>query len=139
MPSFQWFLDHLSQEWAVIQGAPVFAAIYALLAAFFIWLIQKWAYGTVITHKDGKIAHLEERLKMRDDQLSNKLQSTPPSEAQEIIRTLQAQLESMKPRRLTETQKAAIAKTSIARGGDNYTLVVLKEMGASDTGAYADD
>lgn len=76
---------------------------------------------------------------MRDDQLSNKLQSTPPGEAQEMIKALQAQLEAMKPRRLTEMQKAAIAKTSIARGGGNYTLVVAKDMGASDSGAYADD
>lgn len=123
----------------MIQGAPALAAAYALMATFVIWLIQRWAFGTVITHKDGKIAHLEERLKMRDDQLTNKLQSTPPGEAQELIRTLQTQIDAMKPRRLTDTQKASIARTAIARGGGSYSLTIIRDMASADSGAYAND
>jgi hypothetical protein len=108
MPSLQWILDQLGQQWAVIQGAPIIAIGYAALVAVLIWLIQRWAYGTLIAHKDGRIAHLEERVRMRDDQLSNKFQTTSPDEARELIATLQAQVKRLTPRRVSKANREAI-------------------------------
>lgn len=139
MPDFKVIAAYLAGEWAVIVSAPLTFVTQAIAIGVIMWLIQRWAYGTVISHKDGKIAHLEERLKMRDDQLSNKLQTTPPAEAQELIKALQSQIEAMKPRRLTEQQRTAISSGAIARGGATYNLSIVRDMGSADAEAYTDD
>ena len=89
VPDFSRFADWAAAEWAVIQGAPLAALMFFVIAFGLSWICQRWAYRTVIAYRDGKIAHLEERVRMRDDQLNNKLQTTPPDEAEKLIAKLQ--------------------------------------------------
>jgi hypothetical protein len=81
--------DYIASEWAVIRSAPVTFVAQTIIIFIVVWLLQRWVYGTIINHKDGRIGSLEERVRMRDDQLNNKIQNIPPEEAQKLIAKLQ--------------------------------------------------
>lgn len=91
-------LKYISSEAAVISKAPLTFAT-ALLGVFTVtYVIVRWAYATIISHRDAQIRSLEDRLKLRDDQLANKLASVPPNEAEAMIEELQRNLAELQPR-----------------------------------------
>lgn len=122
----------------IAQAPATFVAAVAIVgtAAF---LVASWAYSAIVAHHLARIASLEERLKLRDDQLADKVQNTPPEEAQKLIEALQAQLDGLKPRRIVEPQKTTLSRAAVGRGGDAYTLSILNDVSSPDGGAYASD
>ena len=76
------------------------------------------------------MAILQERIKLRDDQLSNKFNSTPPDEAKEIIKKLTDKLAKLLPRQLTEEQQKIIAQN--INISDKYTIEIGHDMSCSD-------
>jgi hypothetical protein len=88
---------------AVLAGALLFSTVIAFA------LRCRWK--GVVGHKDARIEALEERVRLGDDQLSNKLQTTPPDEARQMIDALQAQISRLAPRRVPETARSAILES----------------------------
>jgi hypothetical protein len=103
-------LKHLVEEAASISQAPLAFIACLLLAAAFMWIVLNWRYAAVAAHKNERIACLEERVKLRDDQLNNKVQSTSGDEARKLIEALQARVAELAPRTLTKEQRATITQ-----------------------------
>jgi hypothetical protein len=82
---------------SVLAGALIFSALFA-------WALR-WRWKGVVAHKDARIETLEERVKLRDDQL---IQSTSADEARQLIEALEARLDRLAPRRIPEGARPAI-------------------------------
>jgi hypothetical protein len=98
----------------IAQALPVFIVAVlagALLFSTLIALALRWRWRGVVGHKDARIEALEEHVRLRDDQLSNKLQTTPPEEARQMIDALQAQIARLTPRRVPEAVRPVILDT----------------------------
>lgn len=137
--SWETILRALASEGAVIAAAPLSFAAALLVASGLVFLIARWMYSTVIAHKDARISSLEERVKLRDDQLSDKFQSTPPDEAKALIAALQEQVAKLQPRGLTDAQKKAIASRVGPPDGSEWRLRVRWNGLAFDAEAYAEE
>lgn len=109
MPSLQDFQDFFAGEWVVVSGAPFGFAAAILAAALLLYWIFRARY-------QDRLDTLEQRLKLRDDQISqfqSKVGSTSPDEVKARIDALEARVHAIAPRRATEAQKASI-KADIA-------------------------
>jgi hypothetical protein len=118
------FLKYVAGEAAVIAQAPLIFAAAVIVVSGLAYAAARWAFGTVISQKDATIASLEARIKLRDDQLANKLQSTPPDEAKSIIQSLEARLNKLAPRRLERDHVEAIANRIGLPSGTTYKIAV---------------
>jgi hypothetical protein len=133
------FLRYVAGEAAAIAQAPLifFAAVVAVCGVAY--AIARWAYSTIIAHKDAVIASLEARVKLRDDQLANKLESTPPDEARAMIAALQDQVAKLQPRRLTEPQRQAFIDGARAPSGSEWRIKIRWYGLVADAEMYARD
>jgi hypothetical protein len=103
-------LKHLVEEAAAISRAPLAFIACLLVPATIIWIVLNWRYAAVAAHKNERIASLEERVKLRDDQLNNKVRSISADEARKLIEALQARVADLAPRTLTKEQRATIVQ-----------------------------
>ena len=102
----------ISKGWVVIAGAPVQFIGSVISLGTIAYLASRWRYkATIDGHKaaiDGHkstIEHLTERLRGKDDQLSDlkeKVGTDSPSEIKMRIDGLEVQLARLAPRRLSE-------------------------------------
>lgn len=94
------FFSYLSREWTVVSGAPlIFMSGWAIVAAL--------CFAAMKLFDSGRKAALEERLRLKDDQLNDykeKLAGASPEEARQRIAALEQRLDSLEPRALTEQQ-----------------------------------
>lgn len=135
---YEKILRALVQEAAVIASAPISFAVSVLISSGVAYLIAKWMFSTVLSHRDARISSLEERIKLRDDQLSNHLQNVPPDAAKLMIKELEARLDAMRPRRLTADQRASIL-SSIRSLGGGHRAHVVHEATCPDCAGFASD
>jgi hypothetical protein len=133
------FLKYVAGEAAVIAQAPLIFAAAVIVVSGLAYAAARWAFGTVISQKDATIASLEARIKLRDDQLANKLQSTPPDEAKSIIQSLEARLNKLAPRRLERDHVEAIANRIGLPSGTTYKIEILHDGSCSDCSRFAAD
>ena len=115
-------LKHLVEEAAAISQAPLAFVACVLVAVAIIWIILNWRYAVVATHKNERIASLEERVKLRDDQLNNKVQSTSADEARKLIEALQARVAELAPRTLTKEQRAILTRGLLPPNGTEWNI-----------------
>jgi hypothetical protein len=119
--SWEQILKTLTSEWVVIQGAPILFATALLVASSVVFAILRW----VFQHKDDQIASLAERVRLRDDQLDNRIQAIPREEAQEMITKLQRRVDALTPRRVSrEGRQAAQAHLVRPPPGELRTIVI---------------
>ena len=103
MPVFGDILKYVAGEWDMISQAPVSFVIAVLIIAIVIWLFRRSLYT-------GQITLLNERLKLRDDQLGDlqkKLHADSPADALFKIGELTAKVDALSIGRwdpLTESQ-----------------------------------
>jgi hypothetical protein len=133
------FLKYVAGEAAVIAQAPLIFFTAILVMCGIAYALARWAYSTIISHKDATIASLEARVKLRDDQLVNKLASTPPDEAKALIAALQDQVSKLQPRRLTAVQRKTIADLARVPTSGSWSLRLNWNGMASDAERYAGD
>lgn len=84
----------LSDTWAIFSQAP-FATTTVLVTVF----IGGFSLGRYLS--SSRISDLEERVRLRDDQLANKLSTTPPEQALEMIHALEGRVSALNSRRLS--------------------------------------
>lgn len=85
------FIDYVIREWAVISKAPATFVVASIVVAAIIWLFARSLYS-------GQIASLNERIKLRDDQLGDlqkKLHAVSPSDALIKIGELTGKVEAL--------------------------------------------
>jgi hypothetical protein len=118
-------VEELQRGLSIIQQAP--AVTISLLAAVVAstWFVAKLFYNS-------KVAGLEERIKLRDDQLSGKFQNTSPHEAMKLIEELQKSVDAI-PRDGLSTQQVSVLRSKLERSvGPSYTIDVVQNGFASD-------
>lgn len=100
----------------MIAAAPLSFALAVLAVGALAYFIVRWAYMTVLEHKSAEVSSLKTMVALRDDQLSNKFQTTSPDEAKRLMEALQAQINRISPRALSRDQKDKIQKKLIDLG-----------------------
>jgi hypothetical protein len=133
------FLKYVAGEAAVISQAPLIFFTAVVVVGGIAYAIARWAYATIVSHKDATIASLEARVRLRDDQLANKLQSTTPDEAKALIAALQDQVAKLQPRRLTEVQRQALLEHAQAPLDVTWRMGIRWYGFAPDAELYARD
>lgn len=95
---------YVAREWRVIAQAPwTFAIALAALSAL-AYFAARWRFS-------ARIEHLDERVKLRDDQIADykrKLDGATPDEARARLDALEKLVGHLKPRELTASQRATL-------------------------------
>jgi hypothetical protein len=104
------FLKYVAGEAAVILQAPLIFIAAAIAIGGLTFGAARWAFGVVIAHKDAKISALETMVKLRDDQLNNKFQTTTPEEAKALIAALRARVDQLTPLRIPKSARSALVE-----------------------------
>ncbi|WOJ90720.1 hypothetical protein RZS28_05370 [Methylocapsa polymorpha] len=133
------FLKYIVGEGAVIVKAPVAFIAAMLVACGLIYTAVNLIYSTVLSNRDARISVLEERIKLRDDQLADKLHSTPPDEAKSIIQGLEARLKKLSPRRLEESGRAIMAEKLKLPPGKDFRIDIQHDGACADCNIFAAD
>ena len=105
---------HIQALWTVL--GIVASACAALVVA--IWLAIRWAYATVVRHKDAEIGSLKTLV----DSYKDKLDGATPDEAQARIAELERTVQRLKPRSLTRSKW----RKSVAAQSGPYLLLKLR-------------
>ena len=122
----------ISEQWAVIESAPIpFAAALIVLAGL-IWTIVSWSYRSTVSSKDAEIALL---VRQRDD-YKDKLGGASPDEARARIDRLETQIGAFAPRRLTDDQRMRFAAILKRLSG---TVDIAFDISAADARLLARD
>jgi hypothetical protein len=120
------FIDRIAAEWLVISGAPFsFLAAIAVIAIVIFAFMNWWHGGTITT--------LEQRLKLKEDQLEdykNKLDGRTPDEAKARLDALETRLSNIEPRRLNDTQ---INELSLAVSKIKGQIAIAHDMAAPES------
>jgi len=91
---------HVNAIWALL--GIVTSILAAIVVA--IWFVLRWAYSTVIEHKDAEINSLKTQLNSYQD----KLDGATPDQAQARIAALERAVRGLKPRSMTNEQITTI-------------------------------
>jgi hypothetical protein len=133
------FLSKLAEQFAVIRAAPYPFLLSVAIVIGAVWFMVNWAYGTILSSKNAQ-------LELADRQLGDyrqKLSGASPDEAKSKIEALTTEINQLRAqlqaRRLTPAQRDAIAQTSRLAPGQVFSIQIMRDMGASDGGAYAND
>jgi hypothetical protein len=135
MPSWKDILEQL----AVIREAPIPFLIVTLAIFGIVWFVINLRYSDIIASRDSTIQTLEARIKLRDDQLADKLHSTPPNEAQAIIKGLQDRIDKISPRRLDNLKRTALLQQLKLPPGVAYQIDIMHDGACSDCNLFAAD
>lgn len=127
------FIKHMTGEWKeILAGAPVSFCIAVVVAGGLIWGVVNWRYSSIIEN-------YESRLKLKDEQLSDykeKLNGATPAEAKARLDTLEQQVKSLLPRRLSGEQAQAI-KNEI--NSSRFAVAIIHDAAAADVKMLAGD
>ena len=119
-PALDPLQQHLADELHVFTQAPIlFLASVLLIGAAIYWLLSR----VLESRYAGKIDHLEERLRLRDDRIKDyerKLSNPNPDEAAARLSAVEAQVGALQGRRLTERQVVAMVDTLSVHLGAAY-------------------
>jgi hypothetical protein len=129
---FDQITKYLLQEVAVIRQAPVSFTLASLVVLGLGYGALNWAYSSIVTQKDAKIATLEERIRLRDDQLANRLSSIPPEEARTLIQKLETRLNELSPRQLSDENLKKLSQVLEQSEIKSETLIVFNELQCQD-------
>lgn len=134
--------ERLRGEAMKLASGPVVLAflVVVALAVAVIWGITQWSYGALLASKDARIAILEHRLAEYREHLNG----ATPDEARQRIEALENEGKALRlrlqPRRLTTSQRQAIADRSVLpAGAQPNPVTVLAEENCSDCAAFAAD
>ncbi|MEW6016765.1 MAG: hypothetical protein AB1760_01670 [Pseudomonadota bacterium] len=126
--------EYLAREWAVVSQAPFTFIIASLLVGAVAWAAVLWRYG-------GKIDHLEERVRLRDDEIADykrKLDGATPDEARARIEKLEHDIERLSeavlPRKLDDKMRA-----ELDRIGPDKPIKIAFNNSVSDARALASE
>jgi hypothetical protein len=143
---FRWVVEQAfgeEQVRVIAQALPAFViAVLAatLLATVIVAWALRWKWSTLVAHRDARIGSLEERVKMRDDQLNNKFQTTSPDEARQMMEALRAQVARLTPRRLPkEKRPALLEQLRLPPGGPKQRVDIEWEALIFDAEMLAQD
>lgn len=117
----------------VVFQAPHIVAPLVLAIATAVW----WFRGHLFS---GRIASLEDRIKLKDDQLAdykNKLSGATPDEAKARLDALEQQVRTLSPRRLSDRQRRTISDLIGVVGPGR--IMISQDMGCSDARTYSLD
>ncbi len=135
MPSWKEILE----QFAMIKAAPVPFFLVTIAIIGILSFIFSWAYSAIITNRDATIQSLEARIKLRDDQLAEKLHSTPANEAQAIIKGLQDRINKISPRRLDPSKRSLLAQKLKLPSGASFRVEIIHDGACSDCNLFAAD
>lgn len=121
-----WFSPgHLEAEWRVLTGAPILSLGLLAAGAVMAYLAARWRFS-------GKIEHLEERIRLREDRIADyeeKLKGASPEEAKARLDSLESAVTALRPRRLTEEQRRTLAAHVRNRRG---RIEIAQDMAVAD-------
>lgn len=116
----------------MILQAPVTFIVAVIIIFGLVWQGMNWTYST-------QIEDLKSRISLRDDQLSdykNKLNGATPDEAKKRLDSLELQVKSILPRRLTDAQKSKLKLILSVQAG---TITIAQDMAVADAKAFSGD
>lgn len=134
---FDQFIKYILGELAVIAQIPLTFAAASLVVGGIVYAATNWAYASILLQKEAKIATLEERIKLRDDQLANKLATTPPDEAKVMIEKLEARLNRLAPRHLDDAKQAILLERLRLPRDVNHRIEINHEGTCGDCNLFA--
>jgi ribosomal protein L29 len=133
------FVDYIVGEWKVISQAPFTFVIASMFLCGLAYLAARWRYAI-------SIEHLEHRVKLRDDEISDykrKLEGASPDEAKARIQELRAELtevrNQIRPRRLSVEQKHRIRNRLRMYPEMTGRLQLSRDVSCTDCEGLADD
>jgi len=129
------FATYFAKEWSVISRAPLIFLMAAAVVCGLAYIATSWLYK-------GRISHLDERIRLRDDQLDDyktKLEGASPDEARARLDALEAQVAGLLPRHLSETQKAKLRAVVTPPFGStgSWKIEILYDVASRDSQVYA--
>jgi hypothetical protein len=123
----------------VIRAAPYPFILAVAIVAGAIWFIVNYAYSTVLSSKNAQLELADRQL----GEYKQKLSGASPDEAKSRIDALISEIAALSAkiegRRLTSEQRQKIIEFGSPQTGSNLKLQVLRDMGATDGGAFAND
>jgi hypothetical protein len=133
------FTKYILGEIAVIAKAPATFFVASLAVAGVVFTVLDWRYSSIVAQKDAKMSSMEERIKLRDDQLANKLNSTPPEEARALIGKLEARLHELEPRHLDSGKRTILIEKIKPPQNSNYQIAIAHDGACVDCNRFAFD
>jgi hypothetical protein len=127
-------LAKLSEQWAVISGAPFPFVLAVAIVGGAIWVAVNWSYGTILASKNAE-------LELADRQLADyktKLSGATPDEAARRIAELERKVAAVGPRQLSPDQRQSFARAVALPAGTNYSLLINIDMLCNDCAGLAE-
>ena len=121
----------------MILQAPLIFTVACLVVSAMAYAALKWVFSSILEQNNAKIATLEERIKLRDDQLANKLNAMSPDEARAIIQKLEERLEKISSRKIPEGSRAILVEKLKLPHGVAYEVNIAYDMACADGNQFA--
>jgi hypothetical protein len=137
--AFNFLKENSEKALRIFRLAPGATVAAVLIVGIILYTFFQFRYSTIIEQKDAEIAALEQRVKLRDDQLADKLHSTPPSEAKAMIEALEARLNQLSPRRVKDSEKSILIEKLRLPSGISYTAAIMHDGACTDCNTFATD
>ncbi|MDQ8697213.1 hypothetical protein [Hyphomicrobium sp. LHD-15] len=115
----------------LVQYPAEIIAIVVVVAGGVLAFMKFWN-ASIVTQKDAKIAHLEERIKLRDDQLSGKFAATSPEEAAALIAQLKDRLADIPQQSGLRQAQLDILASAVSSPGCHYKISIVQNGFGSD-------
>ncbi len=126
-------LEYLAKEWGVVSKAPFTFAILAVLMCALAYLATTWLYKGILSHKDSEIT----LLKAERDDYREKLGGATPNQAKARMDTLEARIQQIEPRRLTQEQQIILATKMKLPSDTTYKVEIIPDVACPDCNQYA--
>jgi hypothetical protein len=123
----------LKGEWGVITQAPIAFLASVLVVAFVIWKIVQREFANRLANADSKY----ELARARVEDYERKLQGASPDEARAKVQALEARLQNLEPRRLSDEQIRQLSE--VLRLGNLARQVQIDVASGSPDGAMLQD
>ncbi len=125
-------IEYLVKEGRVVFQAPVAFLLAMILVTSLLWAAINWGYQSKSDGQASAISSLENRIKLKDDQIADyreKLSGATPDEAKKRIDALELQLKALSPRRLSVEQRQ---KVMSSLKGVRGSVSITQDMAAAD-------
>jgi hypothetical protein len=132
-------INKFAAQVAVIRAAPYPFILAVAIAAGAIWGIVGYAYSTILASKNAQLELADRQL----NEYKAKLSVASPDEAKSKIDALISEVAALRAqlqgRRLTPEQNSKIVEYGRPPQGKHLKIQIVRDMGASEGGAYAND
>lgn len=122
----------LLELWKLVAAAPSVVLMAATTLVALTWTAAWRWYGSALSSKDARIGHLEERIKLRDDQLSGKFTTTSAEEAKALIEKLRSRVDDLPEPGLTASQRDELTKDVALVSDTMYSISFIQDEIVSD-------